>query len=75
MKRVTAYALLVLGTLALVAPQARLGLPELRWLARFAFPGEALAGIALFVAAYAILNRKEAKRTADAASPPRHDKN
>ena len=35
----------------IVAPQARSGLPALQWLARSAFPGEALVGAAVLLVA------------------------
>jgi hypothetical protein len=57
MKRIAGFALLVLGAWALIAPQANLGLPELRWLARHTFPGEVIAGIVLFGLGYYLLGK------------------
>jgi len=44
MKRLIGTVLAFVGGWFLVAPQARLGLQELRWMSRHTFPGEALAG-------------------------------
>jgi Na+/H+-dicarboxylate symporter len=49
--RVLAAGLLVLGFWMIVAPQARSGLPALQWLARSAFPGEALIGALVLLVA------------------------
>ncbi len=55
MKKIAVVVFLSLGCWALIAPQANLGLTELRWLARFAFPGEALVGVVLLGLAYYLL--------------------
>lgn len=55
MKKLAGVILLLLGVWAMIAPQANLGLTELRWIARHAFPGEALLGILLLGAAYYLL--------------------
>jgi hypothetical protein len=57
MRRTLGLILLVLGAWALIAPQANLGLPELRWMARTSFPGEALVGIGIFALAYYLIGR------------------
>jgi hypothetical protein len=57
MRKITGLLLLVLGAWALIAPQANLGLPELRWLSRHTFPGEALIGIVLFGVGYYFLGK------------------
>ena len=51
--RAMAVALLVPALWLIVAPQARSGLPALRWLARSAFPGEAPLGALLLVVSLA----------------------
>jgi hypothetical protein len=51
-RRIIGRILLVPGTWALIAPQASLGLPELRWMAQNSFPGEALVGVVLLGLAY-----------------------
>jgi Na+/H+-dicarboxylate symporter len=54
--RALAAGLLAPALWMIVGPQARNGLPALRWLARSAFPGEALAGaVALLVALAGLL--------------------
>ena len=55
MKRVGGYFLLVLGSWSLIAPQANLGLTELRWLSWHTFPGEAIVGMFLLGVAYYFL--------------------
>ena len=55
-RRLAGAVLLLLGAWSLVAPQANLGLPALRWLSQYAFPGEALAGILVLIAAYFLLS-------------------
>jgi hypothetical protein len=47
-----------------VAPQARLGLPALRWMSESAFQGEAVAGaLVLFVGLWMWLGRRESVNT------------
>ncbi len=65
MKKIAGVLLLILGSWALIAPQANLGLTELRWIARYAFPGEALLGVLLLGVAYLLLGKDAARR-----SPP-----
>ena len=60
MRKIAGFILLALGAWALIAPQANLGLPELRWLSRHTFPGEVLAGIVLFGFGYYLLGRRAA---------------
>ncbi len=43
--------MLFLGAFMLVAPQANLGLKELKWLHKTSFPGEVLVGIVLVMLA------------------------
>lgn len=57
MKKAFGIALLLPGAWALIAPQSDLGLTELRWISRFAFPGEALVGVVLLAAAYFLLGK------------------
>lgn len=65
MRKAVGVVLLLAGTWALIAPQANLGLTELRWIARSAFPGEALLGALLLGGAYLLLGKDAARR-----SPP-----
>lgn len=55
MKRLLGFACLLLGLWALIAPQANLGLAQLRWLAWHSFPAEAFAGMALLTLGYFLL--------------------
>ena len=57
LRKLAGILFLLLGIFALIAPQAILGLTELRWLSRFAFPGEALLGAVLVGLAYLLLGR------------------
>jgi Na+/H+-dicarboxylate symporter len=50
-----------IGLWMVVAPQARIGLPALRWMSASVFPGEALAGaLVLLVGLWMSLGRREA---------------
>jgi hypothetical protein len=57
MRRILGGILLVPGAWALIAPQANLGLPELRWMARSSFPGEALVGAVIVGLAYYLIGQ------------------
>lgn len=54
-RRAIGVILLPLGVWCLVVPQANLGLPALRWLSRYSFPGEAFAGMVVLIVAYLLL--------------------
>jgi hypothetical protein len=62
MRKVVGVVLLFLGIWALIAPQANLGLPELRWISRYAFPGEVLSGILLLGVAHYLLGNPQRNR-------------
>ena len=56
-----------IGLWMVVAPQARLGLPALRWMSVSAFPGEALVGAVVLFAGLALsLGGREQAATASA---------
>ncbi len=57
MRRFVGIALLFLGAWELIAPQAILGLTELRWLSHHTFPGEIIAGVILFGCGHYLLGR------------------
>ncbi len=61
-RRVLSIVLLLVGSCGLIAPQANLGLPALRWISRYAFPGETLAGVVLLGGAYFLLGMKPVVR-------------
>jgi hypothetical protein len=53
----------VVGLWMVVAPQARMGLPALRWMSRSVFPGEALVGaFSLLVGLWLSLGGREARK-------------
>jgi hypothetical protein len=68
LRKATGLILLMAGAWALIAPQANLGLTELRWMARNTFPGEALVGIALLVVSQFLLGRMPKGNTSEARS-------
>jgi hypothetical protein len=51
------FILLVPGAWSLIAPQANIGLQELRFLSRHVFPGQSLVGAVLLAAAYFLLGK------------------
>ena len=57
MRKILGFLLFVPGAWGLIAPQANLGLAQLRWMSRYSFPGEALAGIAILACAYYFLGK------------------
>ncbi|MDR3751601.1 MAG: hypothetical protein P4K94_08965 [Terracidiphilus sp.] len=61
MRKGIGYALLVAGVIALIVPQANLGLQELRWISRFTFPGEVMAGIGILGVAYYLLGNRASR--------------
>jgi hypothetical protein len=62
LRRILGFVLLVSGAWGLIAPQANLGLTELRWMSRYAFPGEAFVGIVFLGLAYYLLGRVPPRR-------------
>jgi hypothetical protein len=58
MKRLIGFFLLITGAWALIVPQANLGLPALRWISRYTFPGEAFVGALAITVAYLFLGSK-----------------
>lgn len=49
------YILMLAGIWMMVSPQAVLGLPALKWMARYAFAGEAFLGAFLVAAAFLLI--------------------
>jgi hypothetical protein len=68
LRRIFGIVLLVAGAWGLIAPQANLGLTELRWMSRYAFPGEAIVGIVFLGLAYYLLGSVP-QRSASAEEP------
>jgi hypothetical protein len=56
LRRVAGWLLFLIGTWMMVSPQAVLGLNELKWMARYAFPGEVLLGAVVLSAAYLLIS-------------------
>lgn len=56
MRKLLGWAFLLSGTWCMISAQALIGLKELRWLARYTFPAEALLGCLLFSAAFWAFN-------------------
>ena len=63
MRKTLGWLFLLSGLWCLMSPQAALGLKELKWMVRYAFPAEALLGCVLLSAAFAILNISRPART------------
>jgi Na+/H+-dicarboxylate symporter len=58
------------GLWMLIAPQARMGLPALRWMSTSVFPGEAIAGaVVLLVGLWLSLGRREESITGSDSTP------
>ena len=56
MRRLLGWILFLAGAWMLVSPQALTGLEQLRWMHRYTFPGEVLAGVVVMAAAYFLLD-------------------
>jgi hypothetical protein len=55
MRKFVGWIVFLVGSWMLVSPQALLGLRELKWMTKFAFPGEVLVGIVVISVAYYLL--------------------
>lgn len=53
--KVLGYLILLVGIWMMVSPQAILGLKELKWMANYAFPGEAFLGALVASAAFLLI--------------------
>ncbi|MFB3826584.1 MAG: hypothetical protein ACE15B_07430 [Bryobacteraceae bacterium] len=62
MRKRIGWALFAAGSWMLVAPQSLTGLAPLQWMHRYAFPGEAPAGILTLGIAYYLLGFKPRPR-------------
>ena len=52
MRKMLGWVLLLLGAWCMISAQTQIGLKELQWMARYAFPAEALLGCVLLSAAF-----------------------
>jgi len=64
MRKVLGFLLFLLGSWMLVSPQSLTGLPELKWMYKYAFAGEILMGAAVVCIAYFLLDLKPGSRAA-----------
>jgi hypothetical protein len=63
-KKIVGWILFALGAWMMIVPQAILGLDQLKWLARYAFPGEMLLAIVILMAAYYLIGLKPSESAA-----------
>jgi hypothetical protein len=61
MRRILGIILALAGSWMLVSPQALLGLGELKWMYKYAFPGEVLIGIAVISIGFYLIGFKTPK--------------
>jgi len=64
MSKILGWLLFAIAAWMMIAPQAILGLDQLKWLAHYAFPGEMLLGIAVLMAAYYLIGLKPSESAA-----------
>jgi ABC-type antimicrobial peptide transport system permease subunit len=62
MRKFLGFTLFLAGSWLLVSPQSLTGLAQLKWMYKYAFPGEVLIGIVVVVIAYYLLNFKPNKK-------------
>lgn len=62
MRKFLGLILFLAGSWLLVAPQSLTGLAQLKWMYKYAFPGEVLIGIVIVVIAYYLLDFKPNKK-------------
>ncbi len=55
MRRILGIIVALVGSWMLVSPQAMLGLKELRWMYKSAFPGEVLIGIVVVAVGFYLI--------------------
>ncbi len=58
MRKLCGWVMFSAGSWMLVAPQARMGLKELRWMDQYTFSGEVLLAIPVLALAYYLLDLK-----------------
>ncbi len=58
MLRIFGWILFLVGAWMLISPQALTGLKALKWMSKYAFPGEVLLGIAVLAVALYFVNIK-----------------
>lgn len=55
MKKIIGYIFVAVGVWCLIVPQTLIGLKQLKFLYKYAFPGEVLLGILLFCVGYHLI--------------------
>jgi hypothetical protein len=58
MRKLLGWILFLAGGWMLVSPQALMGLEQLRWIHRYVFQGEVLAGVLVLALSYFLLDFK-----------------
>jgi len=58
MRKVIGWILLAIGAWMLISPQSLLGVKELKWMYKYAFPGEVMIGMVVLMGAYYCLQWK-----------------
>jgi hypothetical protein len=61
MRRILGIVLALIGSWMLISPQALLGLSELKWMYKYAFPGEVLVGIVVISIGFYLIGFKTPK--------------
>lgn len=59
--KVLGYFVLFAGIWMMVSPQAVLGLKELKWMANYAFPGEAFLGALVAASSFLLIRSPKSK--------------
>ena len=61
MRRILGIILALAGSWMLVSPQALTGLAQLKWMYKYAFPGEVLIGIVVIACGFYLIDFKPPK--------------
>jgi hypothetical protein len=59
--KVLGYLILLIGIWMMVSPQAVIGLQELKWMANYAFPGEAILGAMVAASSFLLIRPSKSK--------------
>jgi hypothetical protein len=58
MSKIMGWILFAMATWMFLSPQSLTGLKQLKWMAKYAFPGEVLLGIVVLLVAYYLIDLK-----------------
>ncbi|TDL75786.1 hypothetical protein E2R56_08370 [Rhodococcus qingshengii] len=61
--KIVGYIVFLIGLWMMVSPQAVLGLHELRWIADYAFPGEAFLGAIVSAGSLLLIGKTKANKS------------